>query len=44
MLPIEPEDESIRAMTVYNDDVNVKNRIIQANRIIFRRLNIDIKK
>lgn len=44
MLPIEPEDGPIRAMTVYDDDVNVKNRIIQANRIIFRRLNIDIRR
>ena len=43
MLPIEPEDGPIRAMTVYDDDVNVKNKIIQANRMIFKRLDIDIR-
>ena len=47
VLPIKPEDyydEPTRALTEYDGDINVKNRIIWINIIIFKMLNLDIFK
>lgn len=44
IIPVENSPDEPTDITKYYDDINVKNKIIWFNRIIFRRLDIDIKR
>ena len=44
IIPVENSHDEPTDITKYYDDINVKNKIIWFNRIIFRRLDIDIKR
>ena len=44
IIPVENSPDEPTDITKYYDDINVKNKIIWFNRILFRRLNTDWRK